>query len=137
MKTRPKSKDDFAVEDCIGRFIEQPQETLNVLDYFRSVSLSEGQEAQLLDFTEHDQNVYDYQTFEILRYLSEARIHDKARVLSISRRFAFGHASEPYVASWARHLLGLFGTHADPDAMPGDAKIQLGMMPEERAEIML
>jgi hypothetical protein len=112
-----KTDDGFAIDDCLGRFIDQPQETLNILDYFRSAHLSGEQESRLLDFTEHDQNVYDYQTFEILRYLSDVAIHDQARVLSIARRYAFGAAIQPYVAAWARHLLGLLGTHADLDAM--------------------
>jgi hypothetical protein len=102
---------------CLTRFKEQPQETLDILDYFRSIRLNGDQEAQLLDFAEHDQNVYDYQTYEILRFLSSPEIVDVPRVLSIAGRFAFGHEAAPYVAAWARHLLGLYGTHADLDAL--------------------
>jgi hypothetical protein len=98
------AKDTYAVDDCLERFVRQPQETRLMLRYFKTVGLTIEQEVNLLDFLEHDENIYDFQTFEILQYCSTASVLQVTRMQSIARRYAFG-AYPLYLRSQARFLL--------------------------------
>ena len=73
-------------------------------------------ESPIVDFLEHDENIYDHQTFEILQFLSEAYSFNNQRIQSVGRKYAFG-ANPLYVKSQARYLLFCIGSNSDTESM--------------------
>ena len=71
---------------------------------------------QNLDFLEHDENIYDHQTFELLQFLWKAHSFNNQRIRSVGRKYAFG-ANPLYVKSQARYLLFCIGSNSDTESI--------------------
>lgn len=126
--------DNYAVSDVLKRFVKQPQETENILQYLSAVDITAEEDAVLLDFLELEDNIYAFQTFQFLQYFRVKGTHDSERLRSIARRYAFAADSPPYLRSEARAVLAVYGNSTDFEAFLrsyGEARNDL-----ERAELI-
>ncbi len=129
-----KQKDKYAVDSCLSLLGIRPEETTDIIKYFRSVDALDEVEMPLLSYINSGEAVYPYQIFTMLEWMTESTTSPTSGFRSLARRLAYDEAQQPYVRSIARKFIGNFGTHAELERLLqtyGDARNVW-----ERAEII-
>jgi hypothetical protein len=117
LKRFSAQKDRTALEYCLNQFYIRPQETQIILDYIRIIGAQEEIFSALVRFLTSDDDIYDYQKYQIFRWLGENATPPSARLLAIARQLTFDLSRPSYLRSVCRKLLQEHGTIADRDRL--------------------
>jgi hypothetical protein len=101
-----------AVHFCLDILVDKPDETADILAYFRAVGLTSAQRARLVNTLVSADVIYDHQRFELLRWFYADGGCD-SQVLDACRTWAFDMNRSPWLRSYAMAILGLHGDHSD------------------------
>ena len=71
----------------------------------------------LYKFLTSDNNIYDYQKYQIFRWLSEAPLHPTPKLLTIARQLTFDLSRPSYLRAVCRKLLQDYGSIGDRDRL--------------------
>jgi hypothetical protein len=74
LKRLSAQKDRTALEVCLNQLYIRPQETQPILDYIALTGAHEEAYPALHKFLASDDDIYDYQKYQIFRWLSEASL---------------------------------------------------------------
>ena len=104
----------FAVKYCLTLLRDHPEETDVILDYLGKVSDFSELDSKITIFLRSSfAELYPYQIYQILEWLSDLQVPLSNRLLSIVRKLAFEAGSVPYVRAVCIKLLGDLGTSTD------------------------
>ena len=92
--------------------ITNPIETEEILKYLSAFKEDEGLIHSVTEFTSSDDAMYNYQVFEILRWMVEEKIGTESS-LSLARAQVQDQSKPTWLRSYAFALLGQFGDDAD------------------------
>lgn len=106
------ARSPIAVDYCLGRFADKPEETSDLLSYLGNISMGQEVVGPVLDYLESDEAVYDYQTFEVLRWLYKNRTCSD-RIAGLCRRVSWDRNRMLWLRSYAIAILSEYGTNAD------------------------
>ncbi len=110
-------KDGYALEYCLDQLAVNPQETRTLLRYVeRVVGFNEAFVAIEL-FLNSPDCIYDYQAYEIFRWLNLVAISPSPGLVAIARRVTFDSARPSYLRAVCRVVLQNYGTTADLDRL--------------------
>jgi len=110
-------KDSYAIDCCLNQFSANPQETQTVLDYVQMVGEFEKAFAAIEGFLESPDCIYDYQMYQIFKWLSTLNVPPTAGLVAIARRTTFDNARPSYLRAVCRLILQDYGTMADLDRL--------------------
>jgi hypothetical protein len=110
-------QDEYALEYCLGQLAENPQETKAVLEYAHRVGEFDKTFAAIELFLNSTDCIYDYQTYQIFRWLNSVTVSPSAGIVIIARQLAFDNARPSYLRGVCRLLLENHGTTADLDRL--------------------
>ncbi len=110
-------KDVSVVKFCIRQLYIRPQETQPVLDYLRVVGAHEEAYPGVLHFLNSQDNLYEYQKYQIFRWLGEAGVAPVPGLLALARQLTFDFSRPAYLRAVCRKLLQDHGTIADLDRL--------------------
>ena len=94
--------DPFAVDYCLQQFAAHQQETQGLLDYIRQVGAVEKAFPALERFLDSPDCIYDYQTYQIYRWLYSLDVLPNAGLVAIARRLTFDNARPSYLRAVCR-----------------------------------
>ena len=105
-------KSRMAVEYCLRLLVANPVETAAILKYLSAFKEDEGLIHSVTEFTSSDDAMYDYQVFQILRWMVEEEIGTESSP-SLARAQVRDQSKPTWLRSYAFALLGQFGDDAD------------------------
>lgn len=117
-----QDKQSFALHYVLSLLVSHPEETKYILKYSKSLDDFDievfNEDKVFLDnvikFLCSDDAIYDFQNFEILRWLSSNLSHPiDSRLLKLVREFSFDRNKPYYLRSISKSILGRFGNSAD------------------------
>jgi hypothetical protein len=109
--------DSYATDYCLGQFGTRPQETKTILDYVRQVGVDEQAFKALEVFLNSPDCIYDYQVYEIYRWLYSLDKAPSAGLIAVARRMTFDNARTSYLRSICRAVLQENANMADLERM--------------------
>jgi hypothetical protein len=102
----------IAVDYCVGLLAKRPEETRDALRHLQEVGITEQERNAVLAFIQSPEAIYDYQKFEVARWLWEiGQVDDE--VLALARRWVRDRNSPPWLRDYALALLGKGGNNGD------------------------
>jgi len=135
LKRLGAQRNRYAVGYCLKQLTTNPQETQAVLQYIERVGAFEQAFTALEEFLNSEDCIYDYQIYQIFRWLNLAAIAPSPGLVVIARRITFDNARPSYLRAVCRIILQNNGTTADLDRL----EISYGMVHEdlEKAQILV
>jgi hypothetical protein len=127
--------DDYALTYCFGQLAAHPQETQALLDYIGKVRKFPRDFAPIEKFLESPDCIYDYQVYQIFRWLNSLDVSPSTALVAIARRVTFDNAKPSYLRAVCRLVLQCHGTMADLERLEvsyGEAHEEL-----ERAQVLV
>lgn len=106
------ASDDTAVAYCLDLLERHPEETAAVLKYLSKQTNPPAYFAQLLEFINSENAVYDYQNYQIIEWLIEKGC-DTTGFKLLLRATGFDNNKPSYYRAKAKQGLGNFGIHTD------------------------
>jgi hypothetical protein len=110
-------KDRTALDFCLGQLYIRPQETQPILDYIGLLGAYEQVYPALVRFLTSDDDIYDYQKYQIFRWLGDASVPPSAGLLTIARQLTFDLSRPGYLRAVCRRLLQEHGSISDRDRL--------------------
>ena len=107
----------YAIDYCLEQFHEHPQETQAVLDYLEKVGSYDKAFPALENFLTSANCIYDYQIYQVYRWLNLLNQPPSAGLIGIARRITFDQARPSYLRAVCRTVLQDHGTTADFDRL--------------------
>jgi hypothetical protein len=103
----------IAVGYCLNALRERPEETGEILRYFRKAGLTEAEHGRVAGILRSDDAIYSYQNYLILKFYSDTNpSHDE--IIAVSRQ----HMRDVSLPPWLRaYALAIVGAHGDPADM--------------------
>ncbi|MFI4948539.1 MAG: reverse transcriptase domain-containing protein [Alphaproteobacteria bacterium] len=117
LKRLAAQKEAAVLDYCLGQMYIRPQETQPILDYIRLVNGFENAYPVIEKFLDSADAIYDYQKFQIFRWLDTAELIPTDRLLAIARQLTFDLSRPSYLRAVCRKLLQEHGTIADFDRL--------------------
>jgi hypothetical protein len=117
LKRLSAQKDRRALKFCLDQLRIRPQETQPILDYIRLVGAQEDAYPALCEFLTSDDNIYDYQKYQIFHSVSEAPLTPPSKLLTIARQLTFDLSRPSYLRAVCRKLLQDHGSIGDRDRL--------------------
>lgn len=108
-----RQRDSFAAEHCLTLLEPYPEETPNILRYFRSIGPGEALESAITELMRSGELVYQYQIYELIQWFYGGTTRPPGLLLEFVRRVGFEGSSPRYLRTICRAFLGKFGTSAD------------------------
>jgi len=105
--------DKYALEYCLGQFAVNPQETHDVLKYAEKVKAFDATFSAIESFLDSSENIYDYQIYQIFRWLNSLGVPPSVALVAKARRLTFENARPAYLRAECRIVLQNHGTTAD------------------------
>jgi hypothetical protein len=102
-----------ALTYSLSQLAPQPQETQAILDYANDVHEAETAFPSIEAFLESPDCIYDYQVYQIFKWLNKLSIPPSPGLVVIARRFAFDNGRAPYLRAECRIVLQNHGSTAD------------------------
>src|SRR5208282_4315092 len=124
-------KSTFALQYSLETLGQHPEETEEILQYLSSIAESEPSDHdqdvmeaalgtpideinfELADFLESKENVFPYQTYQIIEWIGRSSSPQSERLLNFARHIALDSAQPPYVRAVAIRVLGDCGNTTD------------------------
>jgi len=100
-----EAKSRVAVSYCLDALQERAEETQAILKYFSVISPTEEDVRSVVGYMMSPTAVYDYQCYQLLKWLSEEQIKNED-VLKYCRRIVHDFARDLWLRSWAIAYLG-------------------------------
>jgi Reverse transcriptase (RNA-dependent DNA polymerase) len=97
-----------AILYSLGLLRNRPEETEDILAYFSQVGLEPGELSELIAFAGSDEAIYDYQLYQILKWLYDLRIIE-TDVIKLCRSWISDHNRDASLRSYALAYVGAFG----------------------------
>ena len=113
LKRLGAQKDPYAISYCLEQFKARPQETQQILDYFREVGKFDDVFPSLETFLNSSDCIYDYQIYQIFQWLTSVDVAPSGALVTIARRLTFDNARPAYLRAVCRTMLQSHGTTAD------------------------
>jgi len=110
-------KDASAVDYCLRQLYIRPQETQQILDYIKMVDEQEEAYKPIWNFLVSNDNIYDYQRYQIFQWLGEPPTVPISELLALARQLTFDLSRPAYLRAVCRKLLQEHGTVADLDRL--------------------
>jgi hypothetical protein len=110
-------KEVSALDYCLDQLYIRPQETQPILDYIGTVSGYERAYPAIERFFDSDDAIYDYQKYQVFRWLDSAAPGPTERLLAVARQLAFDLSRPSYLRAVCRKLVQEHGTFADLDRL--------------------
>lgn len=110
-------KDETALDFSIRQLYIRPQETQVVSDYIGLIAAHEKAYPAILEFLNSHDNLYEYQKYQIFRWLGDAPVAPTAGLLTFARQLTFDLSRPVYLRACCRKLLQDHGTVADLDRL--------------------
>lgn len=110
-------KDKSVVGYCLRQLYIRPQETQHVLDYLRLVGAQDEANGAILNFLTSNDAIYDYQKYQIFRWLGEASTAPTPELVALARQLTFDFSRPAYLRAVCRKLLQDHGSIADLDRL--------------------
>jgi len=107
-----KVRSRVAVTYSLDVLATRPEETGQILDYFAAVGLESDAQAIVTEYLGSDEAIYDYQSYQILRWFHNERVSND-EMLQLCRRWAADRNRDPWLRSYAFAYLRSFGSAAD------------------------
>ena len=95
----------------------RPQETQPVLDYISAVGAHDEAYPEVLRFLKSQDDLYEYQKYQIFRWIAEATVTPTPGLLTLARQLTFDLSRPAYLRAVCRKLLQDHGTIADLDRL--------------------
>jgi hypothetical protein len=127
--------DDYALAYCFQQLPMNPQETQAILKYIKKVRRFPRDFAPIERFLDSPDCIYDYQVYQIFRWLTSLDASPTATLIAIARRITFDNARPSYLRAACRLILQHHGSTADLERLEagyGEVHDQL-----ERAQILV
>jgi len=128
-------KDASALNYCIEQLYIRPQETQQGLDYISAIDGYCAAYPLIERFLISEDSIYDYQKYQIFRWLNSSPIAPSTGLLTLARQLTFDMARPGYLRAVCRRVLQDYGTIADIDRLEqsyGDGRNDF-----ERAQILV
>jgi hypothetical protein len=128
-------KDASALNYCIEQLYIRPQETQQGLDYISAIDGFCAAYPLIERFLISEDSIYDYQKYQIFRWLNSSPIAPSTGLLTLARQLTFDMARPSYLRAVCRRVLQDYGTIADIDRLEqsyGDGRNDF-----ERAQILV
>src|SRR2546423_737981 len=109
--------DAYAVDYCLDQLTANPQEAQFVLDYVKRVGGFEKAFRAIELFLASPDCIYDYQIYQIFRWLNSAAASPSTGLVATARRITFDNARPSYLRAVCRVTLQSHGTMADLDRL--------------------
>lgn len=100
-----RARSTIAVDYSLQQLATRPEETKAVLKYLAALPRNEEVQKKILSYMESAEAIYDYQTYEILRWFYGGEPYPE-RLLHLCRRWAFDLNRPACLRSYARAILG-------------------------------
>jgi hypothetical protein len=110
-------KDPTALEFCLNQLYIRPQETQPILDYIRMIGEPDQIYPTVIKFLNSDDDIYEYQKYQLFRWLGERSIPPPPRLLAIARQLTFDLSRPPYLRAVCRRLLQEHGSVGDRERL--------------------
>ncbi len=107
-----KFKSKIAVTYCLETLIEKPEETNEILEYLKSAEIEVNEVSALIALLTSDENVYDYQRYQVLKWFFDNDINNQ-EIVKYSRTTMEDANKYPWLRAFAIVYLGKFGNEAD------------------------
>jgi hypothetical protein len=102
----------IAVGYCLNALQKRPEETGDILRYFRRAGLTEPEHDRMADFLRSNDSLYTYQNYLILKFYLEAdRYHEG--IVAVSRQYIRDVNLPPWLRAYAAAIVGSRGNPAD------------------------
>jgi Reverse transcriptase (RNA-dependent DNA polymerase) len=95
----------IAVGYCLNALPQRPEETGDILRYFRKVGLTEPEHGRIASFLRSADSIYNYQNYLILRFYSETDIYHEG-ILAVSRQYIRDASLPPWLRAYAAAIVG-------------------------------
>lgn len=117
LKRLAAQKEISALDYCLQQLPIRPQETQPILDYIRMVGGYERSVPAIEEFLDSDDAIYDYQKYQIFKWLDSIESGPTERLLAAARQLAFDLSRPSYLRAVCRKLVQEHGTVADLDRL--------------------
>ena len=115
-----RARDPFAVNHCLALLDEHPEETRDILIYLADVGAVSESESMLLRLMESPDAVYDYQSYQIIRWRTKIPAPPSEGLVAYVRRLSTAARTPPHLLAACRAFIGRFGSPADFDSLVRD-----------------
>jgi hypothetical protein len=105
--------DNYALTYCFEQFATRPQETQVLLEYIGKVRTFPRDFAPIERFLQSPDCIYDYQVYQIFRWLNSLDVPPSPALIAIARRTTFDNARPTYLRAVCRLILQNHGSMAD------------------------
>jgi hypothetical protein len=119
LKRLGAQKDASALDFSIKQLYIRPQETQPILDYIGHIGAHAEACPAICEFLNSEDNIYEYQKYQIFRWLGDAPAAPPANLMTLARQFTFDLSRPSYLRAVCRKLLQDHGTIADMDRLEG------------------
>jgi hypothetical protein len=102
----------IAVDYCLGALRSRPEETPEVLMYFKKIGLQDNEHERIVEFLNSDASLYEYQNYLLLKYYFELRLPYRG-IVAVCRRYVRDLAKPHWLRAYAAALIGVNGNAAD------------------------
>jgi hypothetical protein len=110
-------KDDSVLKFCLDQLYIRPQETQPILDYIGLTGAYEEAYPALYKFLISDDDIYEYQKYQVFRWLGEAPLPPTPNLLTIARQLTFDLSRPSYLRAVCRKLLQEHGSIVDRERL--------------------
>jgi len=108
-----KANSTFAVDFCLSNLEKHPEETEQILKYFRLTYQIETVIEPVVDFIVSDLATYSYQNYQLIKWINENLSKLDDAIVGKIRNFGNSAPKEFYLQTEINRFLGKFGNIAD------------------------
>ncbi len=105
----------IAVGYCLNTLQRRPEETGDILRYFRKAGLTEPEHGRMADFLRSNDSLYNYQNYLILKFYLETDLYHEG-IVAVSRQYTRDVNLPPWLRAYATAIVGSRGDPADMEA---------------------
>jgi hypothetical protein len=102
----------IAVGYCLNTLVQRPEETGDILRYFRKVGLTDTEHGRMAALLRSQDSIYDYQNYLILKFYLETDLHHEG-IVAVSRQYIRDASLPPWLRAYAVAIVGARGDPAD------------------------
>jgi hypothetical protein len=117
LKRLSAQRDRTALKFCLDQLYIRPQETQPILEYIGLTGAHEKAYPVLHKFLISEDGIYEYQKYQIFRWLSEAPLPPTSNLLIMARQLTFDLSRPDYLRAVCRKLLQKHGSIVDYDRL--------------------
>jgi hypothetical protein len=113
LKKLGEARDPIAVKYCLTLLVDHPQETEEALKYIAKTNALAEAFASLEDFLESPDNIYEFQAYQIFRWINSLNSKPTDGLIARARHNVFSKGTPLYLKAECRVTIQNHGTYAD------------------------